>query len=73
MSRRCARYWEQLPAARESSFNETVQSGEMRMVRVDPRHLAQEAALRERRYRVYLLVIGTIIVLVAVGLIWLTW
>jgi len=43
------------------------------MVRVDPRYLAREAALRERRSRAYLLVIGTIIVLVAFGLIWLTW
>jgi hypothetical protein len=45
----------------------------MRMVRIDPSYLAQEAALRERRSRTYLIITGTIIVLVAFGFIWLTW
>jgi hypothetical protein len=43
------------------------------MMLVDPRHLAQEAEQRERRSWVYLIVTGTSIILVAFGLIWLTW
>jgi hypothetical protein len=43
------------------------------MMRIDPRHLAQEAGQRERRSWLYLFMMGSIILLVAVGLIWLTW
>jgi hypothetical protein len=43
------------------------------MVRIDLRHLAQEAALRERRSRAYLIITSTLILLVAFGFIWLTW
>jgi hypothetical protein len=43
------------------------------MVRIDLSYLAQEAAQRERRSRAYLIITGTIIVLVAFGFIWLTW
>src|SRR5262249_15241055 len=39
--------------------------GLMRMVRVDPRHLAKEAARRERRSWAYLIITGVIILLVA--------
>jgi hypothetical protein len=43
-------------------------------MRTDPRHLAKEAALRERRARVYLIIItSSVILLVAFGFIWLTW
>jgi hypothetical protein len=47
--------------------------GLMPMVRVDHRHLAKEAARRERRSWAYLIITGVIILLVAFGFIWLTW
>jgi hypothetical protein len=43
------------------------------MVRVDHRHLAKEAARRERRSWTYLIITSVIILLVAFGFIWLTW
>ena len=42
-------------------------------MRTDPRHLAKEAALRERRARAYLIITSSVILLVAFGFIWLTW
>lgn len=48
-------------------------AGRMRMVRVDPSYLAQEAALREWQSWTYLIITGTIILLVASRFIWLTW
>jgi hypothetical protein len=40
---------------------------------VDPRHLAQEAAQRERRAWLYLSVTTGLILALAFGFIWLTW
>jgi hypothetical protein len=42
-------------------------------VRTDPRDLAREATLLERRSRTYVLITGMMILLAAFGFIWLTW
>ena len=43
------------------------------IVRTDPRNLAREATLLERRSRTYVLITGMMILLAAFGFIWLTW
>lgn len=40
---------------------------------VDPRHLVQEAAQRERRAWVYVSLMTVMILVLGFGLIWLTW
>jgi hypothetical protein len=42
-------------------------------MRVDPRHLDQEAALLERRSRAYVIITALVLVLFAFAFIWLTW
>jgi hypothetical protein len=42
-------------------------------VRIDTRHLAEEATLLERRSRTYVLITGMTILFAAFGFIWLTW
>jgi hypothetical protein len=43
------------------------------MVRKDPRHLAQEAARREREAWVYLSFTAMLIFVIVVALLWWTW
>jgi predicted permease len=43
------------------------------MMRLDPRDLARQAELRERRSWAYLIISSTMILVVAFGFIWLTW
>jgi hypothetical protein len=42
-------------------------------MRIDPRHLDQEAALLERRSRTYVIITDLVLLLFAFGFIWLTW
>jgi hypothetical protein len=46
---------------------------EFTTVRIDTRHLAEEATLLERRSRTYVLITGMTILFAAFGFIWLTW
>jgi hypothetical protein len=43
------------------------------VMRIDPRHLDQEAALLERRSRTYVIITDLVLLLFAFGFIWLTW
>jgi hypothetical protein len=43
------------------------------MVREDPRHLAREAARRERRAWAYLVLTAMMIVVVVTAFLWWTW
>jgi hypothetical protein len=56
-----------------SSSLDIIPHQEVIMMRTDPRNLAHEATLLERRSRTYVLITGVLILFAAFGFIWLTW